>query len=42
MLFTAAVSQQNIARVALKSVLRALNKLLKNELEHNTKNKGLK
>ncbi|KRX92283.1 hypothetical protein T12_8451 [Trichinella patagoniensis] len=27
----------DIARVALKSVLRALNKLVKNELEHNTK-----
>ncbi|KRZ47134.1 hypothetical protein T02_4215 [Trichinella nativa] len=40
--FIAAVSQQNIARVVLKSVLRALNKLLKNELEHNTKNEGLK
>ncbi|KRX33772.1 hypothetical protein T09_8688 [Trichinella sp. T9] len=40
--FIAAVSQQNIARVAMKSVLRALNNLLKNELEHNTKNEGLK
>ncbi|KRX39842.1 hypothetical protein T09_10701 [Trichinella sp. T9] len=42
MLFTAAVSQQNIARVAVKSVLRALDKLLKNEVEHNMKNKSLK
>ncbi|KRX33528.1 hypothetical protein T09_12456 [Trichinella sp. T9] len=44
MLFTAAVSQQirYIARVAVKSVLRALDKLLKNEVEHNMKNKSLK
>ncbi|KRX11687.1 hypothetical protein T07_104 [Trichinella nelsoni] len=42
MLFTAAVSQQNIARVAVKNLFCALNKLLKNELEHNTKNEGLK
>ncbi|KRX11965.1 hypothetical protein T07_2251 [Trichinella nelsoni] len=42
MLFTAAVSQQDIARLAIKCVLRALDELLKNELEHNTKNEGLK
>ncbi|KRX31565.1 hypothetical protein T09_8204 [Trichinella sp. T9] len=47
MLFTAAtapicIKVRYIARVAVKSVLRALDKLLKNEVEHNMKNKSLK
>ncbi|KRX28508.1 hypothetical protein T05_10918 [Trichinella murrelli] len=37
MLFTVAVSQQTV-----KCVLRALDKLLKNKLEHNTKNESFK
>ncbi|KRY63090.1 hypothetical protein T4B_9719 [Trichinella pseudospiralis] len=40
--FTVALSQQNTAHVAVKTVSSALDILFKGELEYNTKNKGLK
>ncbi|KRZ64472.1 hypothetical protein T10_5883 [Trichinella papuae] len=40
--FTVAVSQQNTAHIAVKTVSSALDMLFKGELEYNTKNEGLK
>ncbi|KRY74982.1 hypothetical protein T4B_7631 [Trichinella pseudospiralis] len=39
--FTVALSQQNTAHVAVKTVSSALDMLFKDELEYNTKNEGL-
>ncbi|KRY64032.1 hypothetical protein T4A_14396 [Trichinella pseudospiralis] len=40
--FTVALSQQNTAHVAVKTISCALDMLFKGELEYNTKNESLK